>query len=51
MNGVITEANVGEIDARLVAEGHGGSLELRSDGEDKGTTVTLELPRVGATKT
>ena len=31
--------------ARLVAEGHGGSLVLRSDGEDKGTTVTLELPR------
>ena len=35
--------------ARLVAEGHGGSLELRSDGEDKGTTVTMELPRDGAT--
>jgi len=37
--------------ARLVAEGHGGSLELRSDGEDKGTTVTMELPREGAPKT
>ena len=36
--------------ARLVAEGHGGSLELRSDGEDKGTTVTMELPREGAPK-
>ncbi len=34
--------------ARLVAEGHGGSLELRSEGVDKGTTVTMELPREGA---
>ena len=34
--------------ARLVAEGHGGSLELASPGEDKGTTVTLELPRTGS---
>jgi len=33
--------------ARLVAEGHGGSLALRSDGEDKGTTVTMELPHEG----
>ena len=33
--------------ARLVAEGHGGSLALASDGEDKGTTVTLVLPREG----
>ena len=31
--------------ARLVAEGHGGSLVLTSPGEDKGTTVTLALPR------
>jgi signal transduction histidine kinase len=31
--------------ARLVAERHGGSLALASDGEDKGTTVTLQLPR------
>jgi signal transduction histidine kinase len=31
--------------ARLVAEGHGGSLALASPGEDKGTTVTMELPR------
>jgi signal transduction histidine kinase len=31
--------------ARLVAEGHGGSLALTSPGEDKGTTVTMELPR------
>jgi signal transduction histidine kinase len=37
--------------ARLVAERHGGSVALRSEGEDKGTTVTLELPREGATKT
>jgi signal transduction histidine kinase len=33
--------------ARLVAEGHGGSLALASPGEDQGTTVTLELPRTG----
>jgi signal transduction histidine kinase len=31
--------------ARLVAEGHGGSLTLASPGEDQGTTVTLELLR------
>ncbi len=37
--------------ARLVAEGHGGSIVLRSDGEDKGTTVTMELPCAGAIKT
>ena len=34
--------------ARLVAEGHGGSIVLRSDGEDKGTTVTMELPGEGS---
>jgi signal transduction histidine kinase len=34
--------------ARLVAESHGGSIALRSPGENKGTTVTLELPREGA---
>src|SRR5438552_79192 len=33
--------------ARLVAEGHGGSLALASDGDEKGTTVTLALPRAG----
>ena len=33
--------------ARLVAERHGGTLTLASEGEDKGTTVTLELPREG----
>ena len=33
--------------ARLVAERHGGSLALASDGEEKGTTVTLSLPRGG----
>ncbi|MEP7004147.1 MAG: ATP-binding protein [Chloroflexota bacterium] len=37
--------------ARLVAERHGGSITLHSAGEDKGTTVTMELPREGATKT
>jgi len=35
--------------ARLVAEGHGGSLLLASPGEDRGTTVTLRLPRAGPT--
>lgn len=34
--------------ARLVAERHGGSLELRSAGEDAGTTVTLSIPRTAA---
>ena len=33
--------------ARLVAERHGGKIELESEGEDKGTTVTLELAREG----
>ena len=33
--------------ARLVAEGHGGSLALASPGENKGTTVTMALPRTG----
>ena len=31
--------------ARLVAERHGGSLVLRSEGEDKGATVTIAIPR------
>jgi signal transduction histidine kinase len=30
--------------AKLVAEGHGGSLELESLGEDRGTTVRVRLP-------
>ncbi len=34
--------------ARLVAEGHGGSLALESPGEDQGTTVRIELPREGS---
>ena len=34
--------------ARLVAEGHGGSIALASPGEDKGTTVTMMLPRSGS---
>ena len=34
--------------ARLIAERHGGRLELRSAGEDKGTTVTFTVPRAGA---
>ena len=33
--------------ARLVVEGHGGSLTLASPGEDQGTTVTMKLPREG----
>lgn len=31
--------------SRLVAEGHGGRLEIESHGEDKGTTARLILPR------
>jgi signal transduction histidine kinase len=31
--------------ARLIAEGHGGRLELASPGEDQGTTASLILPR------
>jgi signal transduction histidine kinase len=31
--------------AKLVAEGHGGSIELESPGEDKGTTVRVRLPK------
>src|SRR5438045_1719986 len=34
--------------ARLVVEGHGGSLTLASPGEDRGTTVTMKLPRGAA---
>ena len=30
--------------AMLMAEAHGGSLRLQSDGEDKGTTVRVTLP-------
>jgi signal transduction histidine kinase len=30
--------------SRLIAEGHGGQIELESEGEDKGTTVRLVLP-------
>jgi signal transduction histidine kinase len=30
--------------AKLVAEAHGGSLELESAGEDRGTTVRVRLP-------
>jgi len=30
--------------AKLVAERHGGSLQLESAGEDKGTTVRVRLP-------
>ena len=30
--------------ARLMAEGHGGSLTLESEGEDRGATVRVKLP-------
>ena len=30
--------------SRLIAQGHGGKIELESAGEDKGTTVRLVLP-------
>lgn len=30
--------------SKLIAEGHGGSLEVQSDGVDQGTTVTIRLP-------
>lgn len=35
---------VGLYVARIVAEAHGGSLALNSDGDGKGTTVRVELP-------
>ncbi|HEX9436381.1 MAG TPA: ATP-binding protein [Candidatus Limnocylindria bacterium] len=31
--------------SRLIAEGHGGRVELRSEGDDRGTTAILILPR------
>lgn len=31
--------------SRLIAEGHGGRLELESDGDEQGTTARLILPR------
>jgi signal transduction histidine kinase len=34
--------------ARLVAEGHGGTIAIASPGEDKGTTVTMTLPKAGS---
>jgi signal transduction histidine kinase len=30
--------------SRLIAQGHGGRIDLESEGEDKGTTVKLVLP-------
>lgn len=30
--------------SKLVAEGHGGGLRIQSDGNDQGTTVTVNLP-------
>ena len=34
--------------ARLVADGHGGAIEIASEGEDQGATVTARLPLDGA---
>lgn len=31
--------------SRLIAEGHGGRIEIESEGEDRGTTARLILPR------
>lgn len=36
--------------SRLVAEGHGGTIEIASDGEDRGATVTARIPLAGATQ-
>lgn len=36
--------------SRLVADGHGGTLVIASDGEDRGATVTARLPLGGATQ-
>jgi len=35
---------VGLYISRLVAEGHGGALEIESEGDDKGTTVRVLIP-------
>lgn len=42
--GTFPGVGVGLYVARLSVEGHGGSLELRSEGEGKGTTARIELP-------
>ena len=34
--------------SKVVAEGHGGSLQVRSDGVDQGTTVTVTIPVAAA---
>jgi len=34
--------------SKLVAEGHGGSLQVHSDGVDQGTTVTITIPVAAA---
>ena len=34
--------------SKLVAEGHGGSLQVHSDGGDRGTTVTVTIPVASA---
>jgi PAS domain S-box-containing protein len=39
-----TGVGIGLYLSRLIAQGHGGRVELQSDGEDKGTTARLVLP-------
>lgn len=42
--GTFAGMGVGLYVARLVAEGHGGTLALESEGNEKGTTVRVALP-------
>ncbi len=36
---------------KMIAQKHGGKVFAESEGEGEGTTVTLDLPRIAATKT